>query len=102
MIVSWNIRGLNKRAKLREISSRLYSLQLDVAILLETHVKQDNTGNCRKRLGNNWSYIDNYAHHANGRIWFMWDDTKVHIKEVKKTDQMIHCEMYSCRGVFLN
>lgn len=86
MIVSWNIRGLNKLAKLREISSRLYSLQTDIAILIETHVKKANADVCRKRLGNKWKFIDNYDHHANGRIWLMWDDNRCHIKKIKSSE----------------
>lgn len=41
MLASWNVRGLNKVGKLREISSRLVELQPEIMILLETRVKQN-------------------------------------------------------------
>ena len=40
MIIAWNVRGLNKSGKIREISYRLLDLNLEIAILIETRVKK--------------------------------------------------------------
>lgn len=40
MIVSWNIRGLNKMANNREIGFRLRDLQFDFDVLTETGVNK--------------------------------------------------------------
>jgi hypothetical protein len=50
MITSWNVRGLNKVGKLREISSRLLKLHPTIAIILETRVKAANANKVRDHL----------------------------------------------------
>ncbi|XP_058767570.1 uncharacterized protein LOC131641282 [Vicia villosa] len=94
MIVSCNVRGLNKGIRNREISSRLSKLSPEIAILVETRVKQDKAMNIRKKLGGQWNYLDNYNKHANGRVWIMWDKNKVDIKSIYSSEQMIHCGVY--------
>ena len=83
MIVSWNIRGLNKRARSREIGARLSRLQPRIAILVETRVKEKNAGKCRKVLGQQWQVIDNYEKHENGRIWVLWNARKIIVQKVQ-------------------
>lgn len=39
MIIAWNVKGLNKTGKIREISSRLLSHKPDIIVLVETRVK---------------------------------------------------------------
>ncbi|XP_058750195.1 uncharacterized protein LOC131623214 [Vicia villosa] len=101
MIVSWNIRGLNKVAKQKEISSRLFKLQPNIAILLETRVKKEKAEKWRQKIGGNWQVCDNYRNHANGRIWILWQGSKVNIQTVSMTDQMIHCGLYGRDGKFV-
>lgn len=60
MIISWNVRGLNKSGKLREISSRLSNLKPDIMILLETRVKETKASRTREKLNLHNIYIDNY------------------------------------------
>ncbi|XP_058776752.1 uncharacterized protein LOC131651098 [Vicia villosa] len=100
MIVSWNIRGLNKVGKLREISSHLLNFQAEIIILLETRVKKNNVKAIRERLQWKGSFLDNYDHHANGRIWVYWDNNKVDIRHVKSSEQYIHCGVYDLMGRF--
>ncbi|XP_058763211.1 uncharacterized protein LOC131636618 [Vicia villosa] len=45
------------------------------------------------KLGNKWSYIDNYPHHYNGRIWLLWNDQEVKIKLLIAEEQFIHVEV---------
>lgn len=80
MITSWNVRGINKEARKREVRSYLHVLQVPVIALLKTRVKLDNAHIIRLKLGNKWSYIDNYFHHHSGRIWLLWNDQEVRIK----------------------
>ncbi|CAK8577553.1 unnamed protein product [Lathyrus sativus] len=68
MIVSWNVRGLNKAGKVREISSRLQNLDPAITVLIETRVKKEKAVGIRKKLKMRGSYMDNYAQHDNGRI----------------------------------
>ena len=101
MIISWNLRGLNKASKIREVSSRLFLLKPHIVVMLETRVKNNKAGNVRDKLKLKGKYLDNYVKHNNGRIWVYWDDNIVDIQEVKCTAQLIHCKVYDATGYFM-
>ncbi|XP_058757778.1 uncharacterized protein LOC131631035 [Vicia villosa] len=67
MLAAWNIRGLNKADKLREVSSHILKLQPDIIVLIETRVKENKASAIRNKLRLKGDYIDNYCHHGNGR-----------------------------------
>ncbi|XP_058768747.1 uncharacterized protein LOC131642529 [Vicia villosa] len=100
MITSWNVRGLNKAGKFREISSRLHNLNPAIMILIETRVKEKNADMIRNKMKLKGSYLDNYDKHANGRIWICWDDNRRHIELIDSTDQFIHCKIRDDKGDF--
>lgn len=102
MIVSWNIRGLNKVGKTIEISSRLKSLNPSIIVLLETRVKKNKADAIRHKLNFQVQYWDNYDKHDNGRIWVLWDDNKEVVKHIRSTSQLIHCGIFDMNGGFLN
>lgn len=101
MIISWNVRGLNKAGKFREISSRLQNLNPAITVLIETRVKEKNADRIRKKMKLNGYYLDNYPNHENGRIWLQWDDSRRHIDCIHSTDQMLHCRVTDAAGVFM-
>jgi hypothetical protein len=101
MILSWNVRGLNKPGKIKEISSLLYNLRPVIVILLETRVKYNNADCVRKKLHFQGLALDNYDRHHNGRIWILWDDTKVDISLVKSTSQLLHCRVQDSNKQFM-
>lgn len=68
MISAWNVRGLYKSGKLKEISSRLLELRTYINILVETRVKVGQAINIRNKLHIGGQFVDNYNCHANGRI----------------------------------
>ena len=68
MIISCNVRGLNKGVKTKEVSSCLYSLKPKVEVIIETRVKHDKAQKIRDKLKLAVMYIDNYNDHYNGRI----------------------------------
>ncbi|XP_058734051.1 uncharacterized protein LOC131605747 [Vicia villosa] len=96
------LKGLRTKAKQKEINSRLLKLQPSIAILLETRVKKDKAGRCRRNMGNRWKVIDNYSKHDNGRIWVLWDENKITVKVESMTDQMVHCGVYNTDGEFVH
>lgn len=52
-MIIWNVIGLNKAAKHKEIGSHLESWNVSIAGLLETRVKQGKAEVIRKKLGKN-------------------------------------------------
>ena len=101
MIISWNVRGCNDIAKIREIGSRLFELNCAVAILVETRVKKDKSKKVRNNLGHRWHYIDNYDFHHNGRIWILWNPKQVEVRSVTGGTQFIHCGIYDLQGTLV-
>jgi hypothetical protein len=85
MIVAWNIRGLNKAGKVREVGSRLLSLKPTLVVLIETRVKHNKHDNIRNKLRLKGSYLDNYTSHENGRIWLNWDDRAIDVKLISSS-----------------
>lgn len=63
----WNIRGLNN-GKCREIRARLNNLKPGMAILIETRAKATKAITIKNKLGQRWTYADNYCSHNNGII----------------------------------
>lgn len=51
MILSWNVRGLNKGARHREIGSDLKSLGCVCVALLETKVQKENADGIQRNQG---------------------------------------------------
>ncbi|XP_058757400.1 uncharacterized protein LOC131630653 [Vicia villosa] len=72
----------------------------EIIILLETRVKKSNAKTIREKLHWKGSFIDNYDHHANGRIRLYWDNNKVDIQHVSSSEQYIHCGVYDMMGGF--
>lgn len=83
MVISWNVKGLNKVAKSIE-------------------VKQGNAEKTRKIMGGMWSINDEYNKNANGRIWILWDDSRIEVRDINVTDQLIHYGVYNMDGSFIN
>ena len=94
-MVSWNVRGINKVARNKEVSSYLHSFNVPIVALLETRVKMHNAKKVRNKIGGSWNYMDNYDRHENGRIWLLWDHREVNLKLIQIDEQFIHVEIYS-------
>ncbi|CAI8619939.1 unnamed protein product [Vicia faba] len=92
MIATWNLRGMNKDTRQQEISSYLSIFHVPIVALLATRVKKTNANIICKVFGTNWKIIDNYDHHANGRIWILWLELKVEL--MKTVEQFIHIVIY--------
>lgn len=93
MIISWNVRGLSKKARCREVANHLNMLQASCCIFIETKVKEHNANKIQNWLGNEWSYADNYNCHPNGRLWIIWNREYQDITLTHKSRQHIHCVM---------
>ncbi|XP_058734025.1 uncharacterized protein LOC131605717 [Vicia villosa] len=101
LIVAWNVRGLNKAGKLREVSSCLKDIRPRITILLETRVKENKAKDIRQQLLAGGMFVDNYANHYNGRIWINWDNNRIDLQVRYSTNQLLHCVLYDLKGDFL-
>lgn len=53
MIVNWNLRDLNKRARRIEIEAHFIKMKESCAAILETRVKENNANKIRRMFGGN-------------------------------------------------
>ncbi|XP_075088537.1 uncharacterized protein LOC142170507 [Nicotiana tabacum] len=91
IIVSWNIRELNKFYKQREFKKFLLLNKVDLIACLETRVKQQSAKEIQRKVGVDWKFTDNYAYAPNGRIWIGWKVANVKVTVLDCSNQMIHC-----------
>lgn len=64
-ISSWNVRGLNKLVKLKQVLDRIKQMKIDILFLQETHLLKDDTSRVSKR----WPgqvFSASYSSHARG------------------------------------
>lgn len=73
-ILFWNVRGMNKKSRRKDIKNHIRSIQPTVMGLIETKVKSHKASRITNCIPPNWSYYNNYANSAKGRIWIAWED----------------------------
>ncbi|XP_019244329.1 PREDICTED: uncharacterized protein LOC109224197 [Nicotiana attenuata] len=100
IIISWNVRGLNKSHKQREVRKFLLKNKVDMIACLETRVRKQNAKDIQRKTGNEWKIEDNYEYAPNGRIWLMWKEVDVNVTVLEKTEQLIHCYVQDKNSAF--
>lgn len=83
---------LAPQIKQAEVRSLLFKYKIGVLGLLETRVKEEN----HKKIFNSicdWRVETNYADAYNGRVWVIWDPSKVLVEELNQGEQFIHCRI---------
>ena len=60
---------------------------------LETKVKIDKSASVSQKINKNWSWVFNYDHHSNGRLWVGWDPNLWQIGVLSSSDQHITCSV---------
>lgn len=71
----WNIRGLNKRHKQKELSLYPKEKKIKLAGIVETRVKEEKASIILNNVAPSWNAIHKYAYARNGRVWVLWDST---------------------------
>lgn len=71
-MITWNVMGINKRARHMKIIAHIKKINVSYVALLETRVNSNNSSAIRKRFGDEWCWLNNYEKHQNGRIWLLW------------------------------
>jgi hypothetical protein len=80
-VLSWNIRGLNKAFKQREIGKVIRLWKISILCLVETKVRQENMDRVISATLPGWEILHNYGVNCYGRIWICWDPGITNIHE---------------------
>lgn len=87
----WNVRGLNKTSHQDELINFIEVNKISFMSCLETKVKQGNSARVSRHVNKKWSWVFNYEHHDNGRVWIGWDPSIWHVSVQSKSSQHITC-----------
>lgn len=60
---------------------------------VETRVKSINASSISNKICRSWSWVFNYDHHHNGRIWVGWDPNVWIVNVISKTSQHVTCSV---------
>ncbi|XP_075091856.1 uncharacterized protein LOC142172006 [Nicotiana tabacum] len=93
--LAWNVRGLNKRYKQKEIATYHKENKVKLVGLVETRVKDHNACKISRKIAPGWEFETNYASAVNGRVWILWDSVVYHIKSIQQEAQLLHYNVVS-------
>ncbi|KAK4736882.1 hypothetical protein R3W88_000579 [Solanum pinnatisectum] len=91
----WNVRGINKKYKQKELNTCIRENHIKLVGLVETKVKMNKVDAISQRIVSGWSLIHNYASALNGRIWIMWDERVFEVNLLAQGAQYVHCKVLS-------
>lgn len=88
-LLRWNVRGLNKPFKQKEIKCFVLKNKIDVCSFSETRVKFHNFPKSSAKINKNWNFIHNYQFAENGRLWIGWNTNSVDVSMLDACAQAI-------------
>ncbi|KAL9244383.1 hypothetical protein vseg_018163 [Gypsophila vaccaria] len=88
----WNVRGMNSHAKQREIKWFLDKNKLDLFGLLETKVASCSMNKVVSSVCEGWSVCTNSSWHKGGRVWLLWNPSKLNSNVLHIDSQCIVAE----------
>ena len=93
----WNVRGLNKMVKQKEVIDVIRCNNLGICAVIESHVKILNLKSvCAKTFGH-WDWVSNNSCcEAGTRIIVGWNPRIVDVMVISQSRQVIHCDVRFC------
>ncbi|XP_062080463.1 uncharacterized protein LOC133785228 [Humulus lupulus] len=87
-ILSWNVRGINKREKQKSLSSFCFVKKIGPGALLETKLRGNKIEKMMQSFFIGWNYFTRAA--SEGRLLLIWQQNLVSVEVLKETDQLLH------------
>ena len=105
-IGAWNVRGLNKAVKQKEVIDVIRSNNLGICAVVESHVKVLNLKNIFVKTFGQWDWIsNNKSCEAGTRIIVGWNPRLFDVIMLSQSKQVIHCYVKVCNsdvGMYLS
>ncbi|XP_022042279.1 uncharacterized protein LOC110944943 [Helianthus annuus] len=93
-IVTWNVRGLNRSLKQKEVRQVIVETKVQVCALLETHLDASIVSNVGKNVCQAWNWVSNASCCNRGtRFMIGWDANMVDVMVLHQTDQVVHSQI---------
>jgi len=93
-LASWNIRGLNRSLKQKEVRQVISDSKIQVCAILETHVDSSKLVQVCKRVFRSWQWCSNGSVCDKGaRIILGWDADVVDVMLVSLTTQVLNVQI---------
>ena len=87
-IATWNVRGLSTSDKQDEVRKLIQEEQLQVCVVIETHVKFQKVNKVGQKVFGNWEFVSNAEDNNKGcRIMVGWNQSKVSAWVIAKSKQ---------------
>ena len=71
-ILIWNVRGLNKKERRRDLKSHMAKLSPNMVVLVETKIRPHKEYRIWKCIPRYWDFVNKYEFSNLGRIWICW------------------------------
>lgn len=91
IIQSWNIQGLHKSLKQKEVQRMASDLKVDVLCLLETKLDERKAGFFSNNFFAGWNIHTNCGASLGGRIILLWNSSTTVLDVILTEAQVIHC-----------
>ncbi|XP_060211857.1 uncharacterized protein LOC132639432 [Lycium barbarum] len=72
-LITWNVRGLSKDHKQREVRKFIHENKVDLLAIVEHKVNKKHVEAIIKRIAQGWNWVANYNAQDKGRIWILWN-----------------------------
>ena len=90
IISSWNIRGLNRTNKQREVAQLIHNHSIDVMGIVETKIKIGKQDSVQFKMLPNWDFFTNVKSDSTNRIWLTWNPCKAKLHILHESKQVLH------------
>ncbi|XP_019242200.1 PREDICTED: uncharacterized protein LOC109237736 [Nicotiana attenuata] len=94
----WNVRGINKWHKRKELKNYLKNKNISLAGIIEIRVKEHNARSASHHIAPRWEIFNDYNAAINGRIWLLWDTNYYSVRVIKAEAQVLHCTVTNIRN----
>ncbi|XP_022040576.1 uncharacterized protein LOC110943128 [Helianthus annuus] len=93
-VASWNIRGLNRSLKQKEVRQVVMDNHVQVCAIMETHVNTANVTKVCQKVFTSWMWNSNASCCVKGtRIMLGWDPNMADVMVLAQTDQVVHTQV---------
>ncbi|XP_074265645.1 uncharacterized protein LOC141588088 [Silene latifolia] len=91
----WDIRGMNRVGKQKNINFFLQNKGIGLFGLLETKIKNKIFLKAVNSFNNGWCISTNNGYHSGGRIWILWQPKRFRVNFIEYNAQFIHMKVES-------